>query len=91
MTITKNTTKDFYSDDNQYIPDYNYYYEPMKQPQSSYDYNTNHGYDDTKQISYNNSYEDMKKYSHILQKTRNMSVKQDNFKDSLLNLLNSVN
>ena len=32
----------------------------------------------------------MKKYSsHILPKTRNMSVKQDNFKDSLLNLLNS--
>ena len=26
-------------------------------------YNNNYGYDDTKQISYNNSYEDMKKYS----------------------------
>ena len=54
-----------YSQDNQYTPDYNYNYEPMKQQQqqSSYDYNNNYGYDDTKQISYNNSYEDMKKYS----------------------------
>jgi hypothetical protein len=35
----------------------------MKQQQSSYDNNNNYGYDDTKKISYNNSYEDMKKYS----------------------------
>jgi hypothetical protein len=57
--------KSYYSDDNQYTSDYNYYYEPMKQEQSSYDNNNNnYGYDDTKQISYyNNSYEDMKKYS----------------------------
>ena len=57
--------KSYYSDDNQYTPDYNYNYEPLKQQQkqSSYDYNNNYGYDDTKQISYNNSYEDMKKYS----------------------------
>ena len=58
--------KSYYSDDNQYTPDYNYYYEPMKQQQqqqSSYDNNNNYGYDDTKKISYNNSYEDMKKYS----------------------------
>ena len=34
----------------------------MKQQQSSYD-NNNYGYDNNKQISYNNSYEDMKKYS----------------------------
>ncbi len=54
--------KSYYSKDNQYTPDYNYYYEPMKQPQSSYD-NNNYGYDDTKQISYSDSYEDMKKYS----------------------------
>ena len=54
--------ENYYSDDNQYTPDYNYYYEPMEQQQSSYDYN-NYGYDDTKQISYNDSYEDMKKYS----------------------------
>ena len=54
--------ENYYSDDNQYTPDYNYYYEPMKQPQSSYDYN-NYGYDDTKQISYSDSYEDMKTYS----------------------------
>ena len=57
--------ENYYSQDNQYTPDYNYNYEPMKQQQqqSSYDYNNNYGYDDTKQISYNNSYEDMKKYS----------------------------
>ena len=31
--------KSYYSDDKQYTPDYNYYYEPMKQQQlqSSYD------------------------------------------------------
>jgi hypothetical protein len=59
--------KSYYSDVNQYKPDYNYYYEPMKQRQSSYDNNNNNNnYDsyDTKKISsYNNSYEDMKKYS----------------------------
>ena len=55
--------KSYYSDDNQYTPDYNYYYEPMKpQQQSSYDYN-NYGYDNNKKISYNDSYEDMKRYS----------------------------
>ena len=27
--------KSYYSHDNQYTPDYNYYYEPMKQQQSS--------------------------------------------------------
>ncbi|MGZ5500474.1 MAG: hypothetical protein ACXWEW_04925 [Nitrososphaeraceae archaeon] len=55
----------YYSDnDKQYTPDYNFYYEPIKQQQqqSSYD-NNNYGYDDTKQISYSDSYEDMKKYS----------------------------
>ena len=55
--------KSYYSDDNQYTPDYNYYYEPMKQQQLSYDNNNNYGYDNNKQISYNDSYEDMKKYS----------------------------
>ncbi|MGI0050666.1 MAG: hypothetical protein ACRD8K_02915, partial [Nitrososphaeraceae archaeon] len=56
--------KSYYSQDNQYTPDYIYNYEPMKQQQqqSSYDYN-NYGYDNNKQISYNNSYEDIKKYS----------------------------
>ena len=59
----KEYEKSYYSeDDNQYTPDYNYYYEPMKQEQSSYD-NNNYGYDDTKKISYNDSYEDMKTYS----------------------------
>jgi hypothetical protein len=51
--------KSYYSDDNQYTLDYNFYYKPMKQQQSSYD--TYH-YDD-KKISYRDSYEDMKKYS----------------------------
>jgi hypothetical protein len=52
----------YYSDDTRYSRDYNYYYEPMKTQQSSYDNNNNnnYGYDDTKQISYNDSYEDMK-------------------------------
>ena len=36
-------------------------------------------------------YEDTENiWSHILQKTRNMSVKQDNLKASSLNQLNSV-
>ena len=39
--------KSYYSNDNQYTPDYNYYYEPMKQEQSSYD-NNNYGYDNNK-------------------------------------------
>ena len=53
--------ENYYSQDNQYTPDYNYYYEPMEQQQSSYDNNNNYDYDDTKKISYNNSYEDMKR------------------------------
>ena len=57
--------KSYYSDDNKkYTPDYNYYYEPMQQyqqQQSSYD--NNYGYDYTKKISYDTSYEDMKTYS----------------------------
>ena len=55
--------KSYYSDVNQYTPDYNYYYEPMKQQQSSYNYNNDYGYDNHKQISYSDSYEDMKTYS----------------------------
>ena len=55
--------KNYYSDnDNQYTPDYNYYNEPMKQQESIYD-NSNYGYDNNKQISYRDSYEDMKRYS----------------------------
>ena|SRR5215208_796140 len=60
---SKEYEKSYYSDDNRYTSDYNYYYEPMKQyqqQQSSYD--NNYGYD-TKKISYNDSYEDMKTYS----------------------------
>jgi len=53
--------KSYYSNDNQYTPDYNYYYEPMKQQQPSYD--NNYGYDNNKKISYSDSYKDMKKYS----------------------------
>jgi hypothetical protein len=62
---SKEYEKNYYSDDdNKYTPDYNYYYEPMKQQeQSSYDNNNNYGYDDTKKISYDTSYEDMKTYS----------------------------
>ena len=56
----KEYEKSYYSDDNQYTSEYNYYYEPMKQQQSSYD--NNYNYDD-KKISYSDSYEDMKKYS----------------------------
>ena len=58
--------ENYYSQDNQYTPDYNYNYEPMEQQQqqqSSYDNNNNYGYDDTKQISYSDSYEDMKTYN----------------------------
>ena len=57
--------ENYYSQDNQYTPDYNYNYEPMKQQQqqSSYDYNNDYGYDNHKQISYSDSYEDMKTYS----------------------------
>ena len=36
----KEYDKSYYSDDNQYTPDYNYYYEPMKQQPSSYDTTT---------------------------------------------------
>jgi hypothetical protein len=54
----------YYSHDNQYSPDYNYYYEPMKQQQQQSSYDNNYGYDDNnKKKSYNNSYEDMKTYS----------------------------
>ncbi|HEY6587294.1 MAG TPA: hypothetical protein VIY98_03285 [Nitrososphaeraceae archaeon] len=57
----------YYSNDKQYTPDYNYYYEPMnqyQQQQSNYDNNdNNYGYEDTKKISYSRSYEDMKTYS----------------------------
>jgi hypothetical protein len=73
--------KSYYSDnDNQYTPDYNYYYEPMKQQQSSYDNNNNYGYDDTKQISYNNSYEDMKTYSTYPTKDKKYVCQTGQFK-----------
>ena len=56
--------KRFYSDDNQYIPDYNYYYEPMKQHNNQVMTTTlTMVMTILRQISYNNSYEDMKKYS----------------------------
>ena len=65
------------------------------QQQDQPDYNNkDYGYDNDykdKRISYNNSYEDTKKYVHIQQKTRNMSVKEDNLKVSTLNQLNFVN
>ena len=57
--------KSYQYDDKQYTPDYNYYYEPMNQyqPQQQPSYDNNYGYDDTKKISYDTSYEDMKTYS----------------------------
>ena len=80
--IYKEYEKSYYSDDKQYTPDYNYYYEPMKQQQlqSSYDYNNNYGYDDTKKISYNNSYEDMKKYSTYPTKDKKYVCQTGQFK-----------
>ena len=70
--------KSYYSDDNQYTPDYNYYYEPMKQQQSSYD--NNYGYDDNKQISYSDSYEDMKTYSTYPTKDKKYVCQTGQFK-----------
>lgn len=71
--------KSYYSDDNQFTSDYNYYYEPMKQQQSSYDNNNNYGYDNNKKISYNNSYEDMKKYSTYPTKDKKISCQTGQF------------
>lgn len=71
--------KSYYSDDNQFTSDYNYYYEPMKQQQSSYDNNNNYGYDNNKKISYNNSYEDMKKYSTYPTKDKKIACQTGQF------------
>ena len=73
--------KSYYSDDNQYTPVYNYYYEPMKpqQQQSSYDYN-NYGYDNNKKISYSDSYEDMKTYSTYSTKDKKYVCQTGQFK-----------
>ncbi|MGH9999937.1 MAG: hypothetical protein ACRD6Q_01830 [Nitrososphaeraceae archaeon] len=71
----------YYSQDNQYTPDYNYNYESTKQyQQSSYDNNYNYGYDDTKKISYNDSYEDMKKYSTYPTKDKKYVCQTGQFK-----------
>jgi hypothetical protein len=70
----------YYSNDKQYAPDYNYYYEPMKQQQSSYDNNNNYNYDDTKRISYSDSYEDMKKYSTYPTKDKKYVCQTGQFK-----------
>ena len=69
--------KSYYSDDKQYTPDYNYYYEPMKtqqQQQASYDSIY------TKQISYNDSYEDMKTYSTYPTKDKKYVCQTGQFK-----------
>ena len=71
--------KSYYSDDNQFTSDYKYYYEPMKQQQSSYDNNNNYGYDNNKKISYNNSYEDMKKYSTYPTKDKKIACQTGQF------------
>jgi hypothetical protein len=71
----------YYSQDNQYTPDYNYNYETMKQyQQSSYDNNYHYGYDDTKKISYNDSYEDMKTYSTYPTKDKKYVCQTGQFK-----------
>ncbi len=64
--------KSYYSNDKQYAPDYNYYYEPMKpQQQQSSNENNNYGYEDNEKISYNNSYDnDINKYSNYLTKDK---------------------
>jgi hypothetical protein len=71
--------KSYYSNDNQYTPDYNYYYEPMKQEQSSYD-NNNYGYDNNKKTSYSDSYDDMKKYSTYPTKDKKYVCQTGQFK-----------
>jgi hypothetical protein len=71
--------KSYYSNDNQYTPDYNYYYEPMKQEQSSYE-NNNYGYDNNKKTSYSDSYEDMKKYSTYPTKDKKYVCQTGQFK-----------
>jgi hypothetical protein len=71
----------YYSHDNQYSPDYNYYYEPMKQQQQQSSYDNNYGYDDNnKKISYNNSYEDMKTYSTYPTKEKKYVCQTGQFK-----------
>jgi hypothetical protein len=76
----------YYSDNNdKYRPNYddNYYYHQDQQEQS---YSNNYGHEDNKKISYGNSYDnDNSKYCNYLQKTKNMSVKQDSLKASSLN------
>ena len=46
----------------------------QQQPQSSYDNNNNYGYDDTKQISYSDSYEDMKTYRYLSYKRQEICL-----------------
>ncbi len=71
----------YYSQNNQYTPDYNYNYEPLKQyQQSSYDNTYNYGYDDTKKITYNDSYEDMKTYSTYPTKDKKYVCQTGQFK-----------
>jgi hypothetical protein len=75
--------KSYYSYDKQYTPDYNYYYEPMNQyqpQQQQPSYDNNYGYDNNKQISYNNSYEDMKKYSTYPTKDKKYVCQTGQFK-----------
>jgi hypothetical protein len=48
--------KSFNSDDSKYTPDYNYYYEQIKQYQQQPSYDNNYGGYDNERISYNDSY-----------------------------------
>ncbi len=76
--------KNYYSDnENNYRANYDDYYYNQQQPS----YNNNYdGYEDNKKISYDNSYDnDNNKYSNYPTKDKNMSVKQDSLRASLLN------
>ncbi len=73
--------KSYYSDnDNQYTPDYNYYYEPMKQQQQQSSYDNNYYNYNDKKISYSDSYEDMKTYSTYPTKDKKYVCQTGQFK-----------
>ena len=81
--------KSYYSDnENNYRANYDDYYYNQQQPS----YNNNYdGYEDNKKISYDNSYDnDNSKYSNYPTKDKKYVCQTGQFKDSTLNLLNSV-
>jgi hypothetical protein len=72
--------KSFNSDDSNYTPDYNYYYEQIKQYQQQPSYDNNYGGYDNERISYNDSYEDMKTYSTYPTKDKKYVCQTGQFK-----------